>query len=454
MTTPITDFVKKYAHSNISRFHMPGHKGKSFLGCEAFDITEINGADVMGAASGIIAESEANASLLFNSRHSFYSTEGSSLSIKAMLALIKKKCPVGRKAQILAARNAHKSFVYACAVLDIDAKWIYPKDFTHLCTCVINPSELEEALDNSESLPDAVYITSPDYLGNISDVKGLAKICHEYGIPLLVDNAHGAYLAFLKSSLHPLALDADMCADSAHKTLPVLTGGAYLHISKNYNEFSVQEIRNVMSIFASTSPSYLTLQSLDLCNAYIADGYTQHLDLFVEKICLLKKKLCEMGFPPISSSFSEELKIVFSRDTCGYSGNELKSSLAGSGIEIEFADADYAVLMLTPENSDQDLIRLYNAFRSMERRAASISAKKAFPIIPAQCAMSIREAILSDSEILPVKNAEGRICASPTVSCPPAVPILVSGERIDKASIELLRYYGIEKIEVTKNKAP
>ena len=145
---------------------------------------------------------------------------------------------------------------------------------------------------------------------------------------------------------------------------------------------------------------------------------------------------------------------MFSRDTCGYSGNELKSSLAGSGIEIEFADADYAVLMLTPENSDQDLIRLYNAFRSMERRAASISAKKAFPIIPAQCAMSIREAILSDSEVLPVKNAEGRICASPTVSCPPAVPILVSGERIDKASIELLRYYGIEKIEVTKNKAP
>ena len=132
MKTPIADFVNEYKISDMSRFHMPGHKGKSVLGCEALDITEISGADVLGSASGIIAESEANAALLFNTSKTFYSAEGSSLCIKAMLALIKKHSP-RKMPKILATRNAHKSFVYACALLDIEPEWIFPKEFTHLC---------------------------------------------------------------------------------------------------------------------------------------------------------------------------------------------------------------------------------------------------------------------------------------------------------------------------------
>ena len=132
MTTPIADFVKAYAKRGVSRFHMPGHKGRSVIGCEGLDITEISGADVLYSPDGIIAESENNASRLFGSAHSFYSTEGSTLAIKAMLALIKKSAPVGRRTKVLAARNVHKAFIYACALLDIDAEWIYPARFTHL----------------------------------------------------------------------------------------------------------------------------------------------------------------------------------------------------------------------------------------------------------------------------------------------------------------------------------
>ena len=236
MNTPIADFVKAYTLSGASRFHMPGHKGNPVIGCEMFDITEINGADVLGNADGIIAESEANAASLFNTAKTFYSTEGSTLCIKAMLALIKKNS-IKSVPKILAARNAHKAFVYACALLGLEPEWIFPKEFTHLCACELSCNELDDILKNADSLPDAVYITSPDYLGNVMDVKGLSDICHKYGIPLLVDNAHGAYLAFLNESLHPIALGADMCCDSAHKTLPVLTGGAYLHLSKNCNHF-------------------------------------------------------------------------------------------------------------------------------------------------------------------------------------------------------------------------
>ena len=126
MTTPIADFVKNYALRDLSRFHMPGHKGKALLGCESLDITEIDGADVLYSAGGIIDESESNASALFGTKHSFYSTEGSSLAIKAMLALIKKRTPTGERTTVLAARNVHKAFIYACALLDT----------RHLCKCV------------------------------------------------------------------------------------------------------------------------------------------------------------------------------------------------------------------------------------------------------------------------------------------------------------------------------
>jgi len=449
MTTPIADFVKKYADSNVSRFHMPGHKGKNFLGCEALDITEINGADILGAASGIIAQSENNASELFASKHSFYSTEGSSLAIKAMLALIKKKAPTNRRTTVLAARNAHKAFVYACALLDIDARWLYPKDLTHLCACKISASELEAELNKTSSLPDAVYITSPDYLGNIADIKGFSEVCHKYSIPLLVDNAHGAYLAFLGTSLHPLALGADMCCDSAHKTLPVLTGGAYLHVSKNYNVFTDTEIRGMISIFASTSPSYLIMQSLDICNKYISSGYKERLAQTIEKLRELRKKLSLIGFPTSSGTYNEELKLVFSKDTCGYSGVELAQHLSRANIESEFCDEDYLVLMITPELSQKDLDKVYTAFCSLEEKKSCFT-QATLPVHKPRAVISIREAIFSVSETVPVCEAEGRICAAPTVSCPPAIPIVISGEIIDKNSIDLFLHYGIENIDVIK----
>ncbi len=445
MKTPIADFVKRYASADTSRFHMPGHKGKGLLSCEHLDITEICGADVLYSPDGIIAESEKNATALFGSKHTYYSAEGSSLAIKAMLALIKKKAPADRRVRILAARNVHKAFVYACALLDIDVDWLFPATLSHLCECRITPEQLEGALNNSAQLPDAVYITSPDYLGNICDIAALSAVCGKYAIPLLVDNAHGAYLAFTEPSIHPLALGADMCCDSAHKTLPVLTGGAYLHISSSYAADD-DEVRSALALFASTSPSYLILQSLDLCNSYLADGYAQRLDEFIKKISSLSDRLASLGF---ETEQTEPLKLVFSRQTCGYSGEELAEHLRKCGVEPEFADRDCLVLMATPENTDGDLERVYQAFATLSKR--SVCANSLPPSFPKPTrALSIREAVFAKSETVSIELADGRICASPTVSCPPAVPVVMSGEIISSSAIELMRYYGIEKVEVLK----
>jgi arginine/lysine/ornithine decarboxylase len=437
MRTPIYDFVKAYADSKAVRFHMPGHKGRGALGFEQYDITEIKGADVLYSADGIINESENNLTSLYGTAHSFYSTEGSTLAIKAMLAIVSER-KSGERPFILAARNVHAAFVRAAALLDLDVGFIYSEREGHLCECKISADEVREAIVSSKKKPCAVYVTSPDYLGNMLDIRGISRVCSEFEVPLLVDNAHGAYLRFLPENLHPISLGAAMCADSAHKTLPVLTGGAYLHISKDHAEYA-DKARRALSLFASTSPSYLTLSSLDLCNKTLAEEYPEKLLKIVNKTLQIKAKIVELGF---FVAESEPLKIVVG------AGESFAEHLRSCGIEPEFSDKDYTVLMLTPDNEEMDFDLLISAFSSFEgeRAFSAVSPSPGYH----ERELSVREAVLSPGEIIDVNDAEGRICASPTVSCPPAVPIVVSGEKITGEDVRLFKHYGINAICVVK----
>ncbi|MCI6742607.1 MAG: amino acid decarboxylase, partial [Faecalibacterium prausnitzii] len=212
MTTPIVDFVRRYAQSGTSRLHMPGHKGQSLLGFEPWDITEIKGADELYGADGIIAQSEANATRLFGTVHTYYSTEGSSQCIRAMLCLALQAAPAaGQRPVLLAARNAHKALLYAAALLDFDIQWLWPapQDAGALCSCPVSAAKLTGALQGLAQQgrkPFGIYVTSPDYLGGVQDIAALAEVCKDFGVPLLVDNAHGAYLRFLpQGGQHPIA---------------------------------------------------------------------------------------------------------------------------------------------------------------------------------------------------------------------------------------------------------
>lgn len=149
MTTPIVDFVQNYAKSGTSRLHMPGHKGQALLGFEGLDITEIRGADELYEADGIIAQSEANATRLFGTAHTYYSTEGSSQCIRAMLCLAMQAAPAGQRPVLLAARNAHKALLYAAALLDLDIQWLWPAPDAAgaLCSCPVTEAQLAAALD-------------------------------------------------------------------------------------------------------------------------------------------------------------------------------------------------------------------------------------------------------------------------------------------------------------------
>ncbi|MBE6949199.1 MAG: aminotransferase class V-fold PLP-dependent enzyme [Ruminococcaceae bacterium] len=444
MDTPICDFVKKYAQSGDLRLHMPGHKGKSFLGCEALDITEIDGADVLYHAYGIIKQSEDNAASLFGTAKTIYSTEGSSLAIRGMLylAMLHGKS-IGRKPIIAAGRNAHKTFLTASALLDIEIAWIFPEKQENLLSCEITAKMLDKFLTEAEEKPVAVYITSPDYLGNVADITSLAEVCHNHDTLLLVDNAHGAYLHFLPESRHPIALGADMCCDSAHKTLPVLTGGAYLHISPTAPELFCDQAENAMSLFASTSPSYLIMQSLDAANRYISDGYRERLAVFAEKTTSLKERLTAHGYTLIGS---EPLKLTISAKPYGYIGHELSELLLKNNIVCEFCDPDFVVMMLTPEIGN-------NALELIEKSLLVIAPKAPISDRMPQMAnplkkLTPREALFTQSKTLPIHECIGKVLASPTVSCPPAIPIVVCGEVIDEAAVRIFEYYRIETCNV------
>lgn len=438
MKTPIVDFSKEYSKKNTLRLHMPGHKGKG-EDINSLDITEINGADSLFDANGIIKESEDNASQLFGCQ-TFYSTEGSSLCIRAMIYLTKLWA---EDCVIFAARNVHKSFVSACALNDIDVQWIDSKNGSSYLSCEIDIDSLDSMLSKEKERNKAVYITSPDYLGNIADIGAISDICKKHNALLVVDNAHGAYLKFLHESAHPIDLGADICCDSAHKTLPVLTGGAYLHISDGAPKIFKERAKQALSLFGSTSPSYLILQSLDRANAYIADGYDESLQKTVENVDILKEKLLSLGFDIIGS---EKTKLTIATKSFGYYGFEFSKILEGKNVFCEFSDRDFVVMMFSPENTESDFTSLFDAISSVEKKDA---IKENAPLISIpKRALSIREAVFTDCESVSVEESEGRILQELGVSCPPAVPIAVCGEVIDKNIINCFKYYDIEKVSV------
>lgn len=443
MNTPIADFVKKYADSDFSRFHMPGHKGKSFLGVEAYDITEVKGADALYEADGIIAESEKNATKLFGTKKTVYSTEGSSQCIRAMLylALCYKKSSA--KPYVIAARNAHKAFLYAAALLDLEIVWLMPDTMHSLCSCIVTKEQVETELKSRKEKPIAIYLTSPDYLGGQTDIKAIAEVCHKYDTILAVDNAHGAYLHFLEKPEHPMDLGADICSDSAHKTLPVLTGGAYLQISKGAPAYFSENAKMAMALFGSTSPSYLMLSSLDLCNRYLENDYAGRLKKCVENVQKAKNRLTENGW---KIEKTEPLKIVINSPK-SITGSELSDMLRRQKMECEYADKQYLVCMVTPENDAEDLEKLVQI---LGKNTYGEAVEDILKPAKYEQVLSVREAIFAPCETIEIRDAKGRICASPTVGCPPAIPIVISGERIDLEAIELFRYYGIACIDVVK----
>lgn len=445
MNTPVYDYILSYAGSGMLRMHMPGHKGRTFDNLLSdiyrFDLTEITGAGNLFEYEGIIYESEKNAAELFSTKGTFYSTQGSTLCIQTMLALMKRE-----NRRVFAVRNVHRSFLSSCALLNIEPVWIYPEYSDTIISGRINLSDVIKSLEMNPH--SCLYVTSPDYLGAMADIKSLAEICHSYDSVLLVDNAHGACLPFYSENRHPVHLGADLCCDSAHKMLPALTGAAYLHTG---NERYTSQIKDAMLMFASTSPSYLVTCSLDLCNRYLACSIKEELAQAEKLMAKLRSTASEkysLGCPAFDL---EPLHFTINAEKSGVSGRYLAEKLRENGIEYEFADDTYIVLLFSPADGEEEYRKTAAVLESIEfRPEINEPSRIVFP--HPEKVLSIRDALFSEYEEVSTECAEGRICAGINVPCPPAVPVAVSGERISAETIRTLVHYGISTVRVVKNR--
>ncbi len=443
MSTPLYGFMKKYAADKTVRAHMPGHKGKAPIygvpeELYSLDITEISGADSLFNAEGIIAESEKEMSRLYGTAATAYSASGSTLCIQAMLALMKSE---GRK--VFAVRNVHRSFLNAAALLDVDVHWILPHYDGGILSGEIDLCEVEDLLSECAE-PSCLYVTSPDYTGKTADIKALAKICHRHGARLLTDNAHGAHLAFFSENIHPIALGADLCCDSAHKMLPALTGAAMLHTS---DEKLAPRLKQAMSLFASTSPSYLIMASLDICTEYISRSIRSDIRRNLALLDRLRKIFSER----LSFAEGDPFHVTIKASLSGFSGTEISRLLREKGVECEYADSSAVVLLMSPMSRRDDYSRIESALKyAHDHCERTNSDENDFYMELPKKAMTIRQAVFSGSEEIPVEEAEGRICSAVKVPCPPAIPIAASGEIIDKCCINIFKRYGISTVNVVK----
>lgn len=459
MDQPVFDFLQAYTAQNGLRLHMPGHKGRSGGALEPayqMDITEIAGADSLfdGEGTGIIAQSEKNAARLFGSRLTCYSAGGSTLCIQTMLALT---CKPGDS--ILAGRNAHRAFFSACVLLGLEVQWLYPEASESLLSCPVSAGQLQSALEKirrfGERMPVCVYITSPDYYGQMADVASLSRVCRQYGLKLLIDNAHGAHLAFLPENRHPIALGADLCCDSAHKTLPVLTGGAYLHVG--CPEFSRRTVKEKMALFGSTSPSYLILSSLDQCNVFLNDRGAECM----ERVIQWRKKAVQRLSAFWHALDTDPIKITVDTASQGMTGTRVAALLREKKIECEYADEAYIVLLFSLTAKQEEYDRLTDvlleiaACAKTEKDMVQTPLQRQKTVLPdalprPKAVLSLREAALSPSKTIPVEQAVGRICGCIRTLCPPGVPVVAPGEIFDEQCMNICKKAGIFTIDVVE----
>ncbi len=258
-----------------------------------------------------------------------------------------------------------------------------------------------------------------------------------------MDNAHGAHLRFTREDRHPLTLGASLCCDSAHKTLPVLTGGAYLHVSRDF-PLERELVKSRMGLFGSTSPSYLILLSLDLCNAYLAGQARSDFSRLEEAV----QMLCgELGLRPISPRWDFS-KLTLDAWARGMSGEELAGFLRSRGIECEYAARRHTVLMLSPGNPPEDWARLRAALEALP--AGEPLREEAEPFRLPERVLTPRRALFAPQERVPVDDALGRIAGETRIKCPPGVPVVAAGEKIGKDTQKILKISGIPAINVIK----
>lgn len=425
------DILKQTGETGRAPYHMPGHKRSTafdYLGdAAAIDFTEIDGLDNLHSPEGIIRDTMNLAAELYGARQSFILVNGSTGGV---LAAIYSTCRGGKK--LIAVRNSHKSVYNAAVLCGSPVHYIMPRLSDDGLILDITREEAERAI---EAAPDAaaMLITSPTYDGVVSDIQGIANVCHAHGIPLIVDAAHGAHLGFLDEKVKsPVECGADLVIMSLHKTLPSLTQTGVLHVSGALVNSAT--VAQSLTIFETSSPSYIFMASVDGC-LHVMKAPKLFAD-WMEKIAKLREtaEKCSgvhLRVPENVYAFDQS-KLILACD--GYDGEELAEILRETfAIESEMTAHGYVLLMTGAGDSWKMTDRLCEAFAylSEHRREANHILLRTSPYGTApECVMKLADALSAETEVVSLEEACGRISAEFVMPYPPGIPLLAPGERI------------------------
>ena len=465
--------LEKYYKEDYLPMHMPGHKRNVELLGEKLpykiDITEIDGFDDLHHAEGLIKDIENKAKKIYGSKKSFLLVNGSTCGI---LAGIRSVVNFGDK--VLVARNSHKSAYNAIELNGLNPIYILSKIGEDGIDRNIDIVEVEEKLKENKDIK-LVIITSPNYEGVISNIKGVSNIAHKYNVPVLVDEAHGAHLKFMERIKDKEAINcsADIVVQSLHKTLPALTGTALLHIRGNL--VKEENVARELSIFETSSPSYVLMSSIEECLDIIESKgkelfkeYQNNLEYFYNETKKLKN-LKILGNEILNKNNKEEIKkefydfgkIVIKTNETNITGKDLANILRNDyKIELEMSSINYALAMTSICDSKENFKRLLDALIDIDSKLEKKYKKKEKLDITLQLPkkeLSILETIKNtNSEFKTYKETEGRISKEYIWVYPPGIPLITPGEVISKELIKRIEEFRKANIEIrtTFNKFP
>ncbi len=443
MKQGLYDMLKEYSKSGYLPMHMPGHKRNSdFLRDlpAEIDITEIDGFDNLHAMEGVLLDLAKLAAELYGAKMCYPVVNGSSAAILAAVTHATK----GR-GRLLMARNCHKAVYNAAAINRLDVSYIYPKVDENGIAMAISPKEVEAMLWDDPSF-DALILTSPTFEGVVSDISGISEVCRKRGVKLIVDAAHGAHFGFDESfPQNPVRQGADYTVMSLHKTLPALTQCALLAIGEDVDE---EGAAYALSIYETTSPSYVLMASMDECLRTMRDRggellkrLTAELKEFYER-CRELKHIKVLHYDDIS-------RITLLCKGTQLSGSELADILRHEyKIEPEMAYADRVVLITTICDEKAAFDRLLTAICEIDGKCEYHEPIPPLHLPAAKSAMSLWEGSFAHGEEVPLSLAIGRVCGEYIFAYPPGIPIIAAGERVTDEVLEFMRLAKRHKVEL------
>lgn len=453
--TPLFTGLVEHARRNPVQFHIPGHKKgagmypefRNFIGKNALSIDLINIAplDDLHHPKGMIKEAQELAAEAFGADHTFFSVQGTSGAIMAMIMSV-----VGPGEKIIIPRNVHKSILSAIIFAGAIPVFIHPVMDANLGIAHgVTTTSVRKALEQNPTAK-GVLVINPTYFGVSANLKEIVEVAHSFDVPVLVDEAHGVHIHFHdKLPLSAMQAGADIAATSVHKLGGSMTQSSILNVKEG--RISANRVKSVISMLTTTSTSYLLLASLDTARKQLVEHGKEMMDRVLElaafardEINLIPGLYC-VGSEILGSEATYTMdpsKMIIQVRGLGLTGHEAEGWLREKyNIEVELSDLYNILCIITPGDTILTVSTLVQALRELARiHMGSESARTVqvhLPEIP-ELALSPREAFYSETEIVPLEEAANRIMAEFVMVYPPGIPILLPGEIISKDNINYI----------------